>query len=101
MESVYCQQRIEQTTVLIMQKFDRNDLYENIAISKYFGFIAKYLPDYSIKSVKAQAEILIQNAANKFKFWVKKDETGLPTAGVVLSVAELLKNASSQVDLLQ
>ena len=101
MQSPFCQQRVDATTASIMQHFDRNDLYEIISIAKYIGFVARTLTDNAIKFVRTQADIIITNNDNKWKFWVKKDESGLPMAGVVIAASELMLNVPDSADLSQ
>lgn len=99
MKSEYCRTKADSILTLIMSKFERSDLTEVSAIAEFIGLSSIYLPDFAYKFTKTQTDILVANADNKYKFWVKKNETGLPVSGVVLCVAELLTKAPQSMNL--
>ncbi|EAY13226.1 hypothetical protein TVAG_097960 [Trichomonas vaginalis G3] len=99
MESEYCRTKADQILSQIMSKFDRNDLIEVSCIAKFIGLSSIYLPDFAMKFTKTQSDTLVANIENKYKFWVKKNETGLPMSGVVLCVSELLENSPQSLNL--
>ena len=79
----------------IMTRFIQTEVVEIEGISKYLGLVAAAKPDFAIRVVNEQLDILIANRRDKLKFWNKKAIPQMPIDAAVLATALIVEYSPS------